>query len=146
MIILEKERWVVVGNICKEIPTGHCYQTTKSGTRLLSGGTKVYIVGGHFGMAERLTVIGRCRHGKNFIFCDIDARYIENLRVKVIYNPKVLNMIDNSDNYKSGLINAVGTQEDVQKTLQYVQSIIASQKAKIVIQQQKYKENINVGG
>ena len=46
-------------------------------------------------MCEEVIAIGQHRHSKNFIKCVTRVKAVENLRAKVAYNPKVVEIAIN---------------------------------------------------
>ncbi len=89
--------WCVVANIVKEHPFGPGGEETKVGTRQFRGGTKVYITGCYPGTCDSVRCIGLHRHTRRFITCVVDVRWVENFRVKLVYQPKVLELIENDE-------------------------------------------------
>lgn len=85
--------WTLVANIKQEISYGEGKLQTRIGTKQFSPGTKVYIIDWFAGMCEDITVIGLTRDTKRLITIVIRAEWIENLRVKLCYNPKVCSKI-----------------------------------------------------
>ncbi|WP_312365658.1 hypothetical protein [Sphingobacterium sp.] len=59
----------------------------------LAPGTKVYIIDWYAGMCQAITVIGLSRDTKKLITIVMRAEWVENLRVKLSYNPKVCSKI-----------------------------------------------------
>ncbi|WP_313263955.1 hypothetical protein [Sphingobacterium sp.] len=85
--------WTLVANIKQEISYGQGKLQTRNGTKQFSPGTKVYIIDWYAGMCQDITVIGLSRDTKKLITLVIRAEWIENLRVKLCYNPKVCSKI-----------------------------------------------------
>lgn len=85
--------WTLVANIKQEISYGQGKLQTRYGTKQFSPGTKVYIIDWYAGMCQDITVIGLSRDTKKLITIVIWAEWIENLRVKLCYNPKVCSKI-----------------------------------------------------
>ena len=85
-------RFGVVGNIVSEHTdeNGNVYY----GSKAFTSGTKVYIHG-KFGDSENpnIAVIGRNRFGRT-VFEAVPINLIENIRVKRIYKPSILAIID----------------------------------------------------
>lgn len=90
---IDVEVWSIVANIKKEHPFGPGGEETKSGTRQFSGGTKVYIAGCYPGPCESVLAIGLHRKSRRFIVCNVDVRWVEDFRVKMVYHPRVLELI-----------------------------------------------------
>ena len=89
------EQWCVVANVKQERSYGEGGLETKDGVKHFRGGAKVYIIGWYPGMAESIIVIGQHRKSRKFIKNVIKAKHVENLRVKLVYSPKVLEIIEN---------------------------------------------------
>ncbi|GLQ31366.1 hypothetical protein [Litoribrevibacter albus] len=87
------DRWCVVANIKKEIPCGDSGTETKVGLRKFKGGAKVYIVGAFYGTAESIIVIGQHRRTGKFVSCIIPVSTVENLRVKKVYKPQIIDFL-----------------------------------------------------
>jgi hypothetical protein len=85
--------WTLVANIKQDISYGKGKLQTRSGTKHFSPGTKVYIIDCFAGMTEDITVIGLARDTKRLITIVIRAEWVEHLRVKLCYNPKVCSKI-----------------------------------------------------
>jgi len=85
--------WTLVANIKQEISYGRGKLQTRNGTKQFSPGTKVYIIDWYAGMCQAITVIGLSRDTKKLITIVIRAEWIESLRVKLCYNPKVCSKI-----------------------------------------------------
>ncbi len=88
------ELWTVVANIISQRLYGE-EQEMRLGTRLFSGGAKVYVVAAFMGTAENVIVIGRHRGSKKYIHAVIKADIIENFRLSLIYSPKVHEIASN---------------------------------------------------
>lgn len=89
----EEGLWCVVANVKKEYPSGPGGADTKHGTPQFRGGTKVYIAGCYPGMCDSVVAIGLHRTSRRFITCVINVKHVENFRVKLVYRPKVIEMI-----------------------------------------------------
>jgi len=87
------EYWCVVANIRKELPFGPGGREVKIGTSKFKGGAKVQIVGAYHGMCEDVIAIGQHKKTGKFISCVIRANQIENLRVKMVYRPQMLEFL-----------------------------------------------------
>ncbi|WP_104381680.1 hypothetical protein [Sphingobacterium sp. HMA12] len=85
--------WTLVANIKENIKYGEGKLQTRIGTKQFSPGTKVYIIDWFAGMTEDITVIGLARDTKRLITIVIRAEWVEHLRVKLCYNPKVCSKI-----------------------------------------------------
>lgn len=85
--------WCVVANIKREHPFGPNGAEQRSGTRQFRGGTKVYIPGCYAGTCGGVTAIGLHRKSRKFIRCDVSVTHVENFRVKLVYHPRVLQLI-----------------------------------------------------
>ncbi|MDF2477073.1 MAG: hypothetical protein K0S24_2556 [Sphingobacterium sp.] len=86
--------WTLVANIKSEISYGQGKLKTRIGTKQFSPGTRVYIIDWFAGMCKDITVIGLSRDTKRLITVVIRAEWVENLRVKLCYNPKVCSKIN----------------------------------------------------
>lgn len=92
----EKENepiWAVIANIVSERKFGPEGKEIKYGTKVFRPKTKVYIIGWHPGMCESIIVIGLARNPRKFVTITIRADWVENLRVKLVYNPAVISRI-----------------------------------------------------
>ena len=89
-------RWCLVGNIVK----GHPYGESKEvlfGTKQFPPGAKVFMAPPNWGDGyENVIVIGCPRHSKRYIEVVMRSNYIENFRIKKVYAPFVLRMMDKS--------------------------------------------------
>lgn len=104
--------WCVVANIKREHPCGPEGSEIKSGTRQFRGGTKVYIAGCFPGTCDSVVCIGLHRKSRRFITCIVNVKHVENFRVKLVYHPRVLELIeDNGDCF-------IRTKEDAEKWAQ----------------------------
>ena len=89
-------RWCLVGNIIQSHDYGETHEI-KIGTKQFRPGAKVYIAPAQWGDGyEKVCVIGKPRHKKSRAEIVMKMEYIENLRLKKIENPGVLNRIANS--------------------------------------------------
>ncbi|MDB5347071.1 MAG: hypothetical protein JWP89_5448 [Schlesneria sp.] len=89
--------WCVVANIKRDHPYGSGGLDSKSGTRQFRGGTKVYIAGCFAGTCDGVVAIGLHRHSRRFITCVIDVQHVEEFRVKLVYHPRVIELIKMDD-------------------------------------------------
>lgn len=85
--------WTVAANIVAERPYGPGGKERKRGTKYFRGGTKVYIIDWYAGMCEKIIVVGQARKTGRMIKIVIKATWVENLRVKLCYNPQVIEKI-----------------------------------------------------
>ena len=85
--------WCVVANVKKQHPFGPGGAETTSGTRQFRGGTKVYIAGCYAGMCDSVVAIGLHRKSRRFITCVIRVKLVENFRAKLVYHPRVIEII-----------------------------------------------------
>ncbi len=88
-----KSIWTVVANIVTERAFGPERKEIKYGTKAFLPKTKVYIIDWHPGMCESIIVVGLARKSRKFVTMTIRADYVENLRVKLTYNPAVIEKI-----------------------------------------------------
>ena len=86
--------WCIVANIKKEHPFGPGGEETKIGTRQFRGGSKVHIAGCFPGSCDAVVCIGLHRRTRRFITCVVDVKWVEAFRVKLVYHPKVLELIE----------------------------------------------------
>lgn len=91
-------RWCLVGNIVETREYGE-NREIRNGTKRFSGGTKVYIAPAQWGDGfENVVVLGKPRGRKGgLIEVVTDRKYIENYRIKKIFDPGVLRRIKNSE-------------------------------------------------
>jgi hypothetical protein len=89
--------WCVVANIKRDHPYGPGGAELRSGTRQFRGGTKVYIAGCYAGMCDSVTAIGLHRKSRKFIRCIVNVTHVENFRVKLVYHPRVLELIEQDE-------------------------------------------------
>lgn len=89
-------RWCLVGNIVKTHEFGENHEI-KYGSKHFSAGTKVYMAPVQWGDGyEQIYVIGKPRHGHNYITIIMRREYIENIRLRKVYNPAVLERMNKS--------------------------------------------------
>ena len=89
--------WCVVANIKREHPFGPAGLENKIGTRQFRGGSKVYIAGCFAGTCDGVIAVGLHRKSRRFITCVINVNHVENFRVRLIYRPKVLELIQQDE-------------------------------------------------
>jgi hypothetical protein len=89
--------WCVVANIKREHPYGPGGAETKVGTRQFRGGTKVYIAGCYAGTCDGVIAIGHHRKSRRFITCVVNVKHLEDFRVKLVYHPRVLQLIQQDE-------------------------------------------------
>lgn len=82
--------WCVVGNIAENISFGEEHQIQK-GTKHFSPGTKIYCYPPLWDTWKGIQVISRHRGSKQFVTMVINLKWLENCRVKLVYNPHILN-------------------------------------------------------
>ncbi len=85
--------WCVYANIRTKIPFGEGGELNRIGDKLFRGGTKVYIIDWYPGMCENIIVIGMHRKTRKYINATISVKHVENLRVKLTYEPKIIEII-----------------------------------------------------
>ena len=88
-----KAAWTVIGNIVSGRQFGPEGNETRYGTKTFRPKTRVYIIGWHPGMSESIIVVGLARKPRKFVTMTIRADWVENLRVKLAYNPTVIKKI-----------------------------------------------------
>ena len=82
--------WSLVGNIVQEHEWGE-KREIKYGTKHFSQGTKVFLAPVQWGDGyENIVVIGLPRYGKKYIEIVMRSEYIENYRIKKVYQPAIL--------------------------------------------------------
>ena len=89
---IESIEWLycLVGNIVEKHEYGE-NKEIKYGTKHFSGGTKVYCYPGKWGDGyENIYVIGKPRNGFKLIKVVMRREYIENFRLKKVFNKKVI--------------------------------------------------------
>jgi len=82
--------WCVIANLMRDCPSGEAVSGVSSGTRLFRGGAKVHVIGMYRGAGRNIVVVAQHRKSRSFLKCVINACYVENMRIKLIYSPKVL--------------------------------------------------------
>lgn len=107
-------RWCIVANIKKEIPFGPGGEEMRSGTKLFKAGARVSIIGGYHGFCESIIVIGQHRKSGKFLHCTVKANVVENMRVKLIYRPQILEFLMNFEPEGARLIR---TKEDAEECM-----------------------------
>ena len=85
--------WSVVANIKKDIPYGPEGSELKSGVKQFKAGARVDVVGSYNGSCVNVIAIGQHRKSGKFIHCVVKANVVENLRVKKIYRPQVIEFL-----------------------------------------------------
>ena len=89
-------RWCLVGSIINSHPYGESKEIL-NGTKQFQPGAKVFIAPANWGDGyENVIVIGCPRHRKQYIEVIMRADYIENFRIKKVYAPFILRMMENS--------------------------------------------------
>ena len=86
--------WCVVANVKREHPHGPGGDETKIGTRQFRGGTKVFIAGCFSGSCDGVIAIGLHRKSRRFINCIVNVTHLENFRAKMVFHPRVLQLIE----------------------------------------------------
>jgi len=90
--------WCIVANIKREHPFGPGGKEVKVGTRQFRGGTRVHIAGCYAGTCDGVICIGLHRHSRRFITCAVHVKWLENFRVKLVYQPRVIELIESNKN------------------------------------------------
>ena len=85
--------WLITANVVKERDYGPGGSEQRNGTKHFRGGSKVYIIGAHWGMSESVTVIGHHRASGRYAQMDIRRKHLENLRMTLCYSPKVIQLV-----------------------------------------------------
>lgn len=89
--------WCVVANIKRDHACGPSGAETKSGTRQFRGGSKVYIAGCFAGTCCGVIAIGLHRKSRRFITCVVNVNHLEDFRAKMVYHPRVLQLIEQDE-------------------------------------------------
>lgn len=93
---MEKYKWCLVGNIVQSHTYGEEHEI-RIGSKQFAPGAKVYIAPANWGDGyQKVIVIGcprRCRH---YIEIIMRSDLIENVRLKKVYAPFLLKMMDES--------------------------------------------------
>jgi hypothetical protein len=89
--------WCVVANVKREHPHGPGGAETKVDTRQFRGGTKVYIAGCYAGTCDGVVAIGLHRKSRRFITCVVNVKHLENFGAKLVYHPRVLQLIEQDE-------------------------------------------------
>lgn len=79
--------WTVIANVVQDRACGPGGLEKRPGTKHFSPGTKVYIIDWYAGMYEYIIVVGLSRKPKRFIKVVLRADWVDNLRVKLCYDP-----------------------------------------------------------
>ena len=88
-----KWQYCAVGNIVKAYVDEN--GVPRYGTKAFSGRTKVFLCGKYWNeLSGTITVIGRNRFGRNAVE-DIPVESIENVRLKKVYCPTILRIMNN---------------------------------------------------
>lgn len=90
---VKEEFWSIVANIKEEVPYGPQGVEVKSGVKQFKAGARVDIIGSYNGPCVDIIVIGQQRKSGKFIHCVIKANVVDNLRVKKIYRPQVIEFL-----------------------------------------------------
>lgn len=80
-------KWMVVANVKRETEHGTGGSEKELGLKHFSPGTKVYLYLRH---DDRVEVFGRHRGGSRLVKLVVQLRHLENFRVKLAYDPRVL--------------------------------------------------------
>lgn len=87
------ELWAAVANVKKACRTGPDGAEVHHGTKHFRGGAKVYVIDAFWGTCDSVTVIGQHRKSREFMSIHMPARHLENLRLKLVYSPIVLDLM-----------------------------------------------------
>lgn len=108
-------RWCLVGNVVKNHPYGES-KDIPIGTKHFQPGAKVYMAPANWGDGyENIVVIGCPRRTKHYIEVIMRSILIENFRLKKVYEPFILKMMelseygwwDDSDDDKERIITLI---------------------------------------
>ena len=111
-------RFCVVGNVSKQ----HKGEDGKTyyGTKAFKGGTKIYIYSTYWYEGKKdIAVIALNRFGR-FIFESVPVDLIENVRVKTVFEPKVLELME-ADEVCEGMEWLGRTKADKRRAEQFVE-------------------------
>ena len=114
---MEKQNWCVVGNIKNDVPFGPGGIEKKSGVKQFKAGARVEIIGSYNGSCESIIAIGQHRKTGKFIHCVIKADVVQNLRVKLIYRPQVLEFLAGFKPNGALIVNTKQQAEDLAKII-----------------------------
>lgn len=118
--------WCLVGNIVKEHEFGEKHEI-KYGTKHFSHGTKVFLAPAQWGDGyENIVVIGLPRHGNKYIEIVTRSEYIENYRIKKVYNPAILKLMCLSRYCWWG-----DTENDRKKIIDYIKMLSSEEAIKL---------------
>ena len=87
----------MVANIKKEHAFGPGGKENKIGTRQFRGGSKVYVGGCFAGTCDSVVAIGLHRKSRRFITCIVNVKHVEKFRVRLVYHPRVLELISRDE-------------------------------------------------
>jgi hypothetical protein len=90
-------RWGLVANVVATRIFGEEH-TTKQGASQFLGGAKVHYHSAFWGVGgENVTVVGHHRSSHQLIRISMEARHLENWRVKVLYQPALLRLLEDGE-------------------------------------------------
>ena len=82
--------WCIVANMCDERCAGPGGVELWHGTKHFSPGTRLYCPGYPLHDDGRIRVYGRHRNGGRFVDMIVRSEWLINVRVKAVYDPKVI--------------------------------------------------------
>lgn len=86
--------WSVVANVVRSHSFGPGGLQRVSGTKLFRGGSRVVCFPSEWGDGgEHIRVVGHHRHSRKLVACTVRASYLENFRVKLCYDPAIVDRI-----------------------------------------------------
>jgi hypothetical protein len=88
--------WTLVANVVETRRYGPGGQEVRRGVRIFSGGAKVYLAG-MFHCVHALPVVGLSRHPHRLVNAAVDARFLTNWRVRLVYSPAVMRALSMAD-------------------------------------------------
>jgi hypothetical protein len=95
--------WCIVANVVPQRPYGPGGAETKRGIRLFRPGAKLWVPGGYAGMGyDVVVIIGRTRHSQRYSVVAVATKYLTNWRVKQLYSPAVLALLDEATGQTAG--------------------------------------------
>jgi hypothetical protein len=110
--------WCVEANIVAQRRFGPGGLETTNGTKHFRGGSKVYIMDWFQGECQAIVVIGHHRKSRRLINIVVSANVVRNLRVKMVYSPTVVSMIE--DHYRGKRSSAYLTKEKAEQMLKAI--------------------------
>ncbi len=108
--------WSLVASVRDRTPVGPDGVDERSRTKHFRPGAKVYVVGWYPGLCRSVVVVGFHRGSPRMCRMVIDVKFLENLRVKVVYHPHVVTALLSEPPYP----NRRGTEDEAREMLAFV--------------------------